>query len=138
MNLDSLQQAVYTRLNNVTAITDAVTGIYTKAPQPDAPEDDAAFPYITIGPIISTPQDTKDDNGIMALVDVHIWSRSQSALSWRGIAGDVYDALQKYALTVTGANVIDCRFDSETDFQDPEDGRTWHLVMTWRINYYLT
>lgn len=139
MNIEQLQQAVYDRLNGVAAITGAVTGIYTKAPQPDEAEDDSAFPYITIGPIIPGPMDTKDDDGGEVLVDVHIWSRSQSALTWRAIGDDVYDALQKYdALAVTGANVIDCRFDGSTDFEDPEDGQTWHYVLTFRVTYFLT
>ena len=138
MIIDALQQAVYDRLVAVPAVNDAVVGIYTKAPQDPESEDNTAFPYITIGPITATPADTKGSDGIMALVDVHVWSRSQSALSWRGIGTDIYAALQKHALAVTGANVVDCRFDAEVDYQDPDDGRTWHMVLTFRVYYFLT
>jgi hypothetical protein len=135
MKLAAVQQGVYDRLSGVTAITDAVTGIYTSVPQSPESEDASSFPYITIGPVSVTPDDTKTDDGSQALVDVHIWSRSTSALTWRAIADDVYDALQKYdALTVTGADVIDCRFDSSAEFDDP-DGVTKHQIGTYRISY---
>lgn len=135
MKIAAVQQAVYTRLNSVTAITDAVTGIYTSVPQDPESEDASAFPYITLGPVAVTPDDTKTDDGAQALFDVHIWSRSQSALTWRAIADDVYDALQKYdALAVAGVNVIDCRFDSSAEFNDP-DGKSHHQIGTYRITY---
>ena len=136
MKLETLQQAVYDRLSAVSAITDAVTGIYTTAPQAAESEDDSAFPYLTIGPVATTPDDDKDQNAVNALFDVHIWSRSQSALTWRAIADDVYAALQRHDLSVTGANVIECRFDGGVEFQDPEDLRTWHSVLTFRVLMY--
>lgn len=139
MNIQQLQKALYDRLSGVSAVSSAVVGIYTKAPQNAESEDDTAFPYITLGPFIAGAYDTKDDNGGNVLCDVHIWSRSQSSLFWRGIGDAVYDALQKYdALSVTGANVIDCRFDDAIDYADPTDGRTWHYVLTFRVTYYLT
>lgn len=135
MKLAAVQQAVYTRLNSVTAITDAVTGIYTFVPQVVDSEDDSAFPYITLGPVSVTPDDSKTDDGAQAIFDVHIWSRSKSALTWRAIADDVYDALQKYdALAVAGVTVIDCRFDSSAEFDDP-DGVSHHQIGTYRITY---
>lgn len=138
MTLAALQQAVFDRLDGLRATTlSDVQGVYTVVPQPTQPEDDSAFPFISIGPIISSPADTKTSDGIEALVDVQIWSRSQSALSWRGIADEVYAALQKYALTVTGTNVIDCRFDGTAEFMDPTDGKTWRTVLTFRVRYFL-
>lgn len=135
MKIAALQQAIYDRLSSVTAITDAVTGIYTSVPQAAESEDDSAFPYITLGPVAVSPDDSKTDSGAQALFDVHIWSRSTSALTWRAIADDVYDALQKYdALAVAGVTVVDCRFDSSAEFDDP-DGKTRHQIGTYRITY---
>lgn len=136
MNAKELQEAIYTRVN--TQVGGSVSGVYTDPPQAAQSEDDSAFPFITIGPVSATPNDTKGDNGFSTLFDVHIWSRSSSALTWRSIGDQVYDALQKYdALPVVGANVVDCRFDSSTNFDDP-DGRTKHYVLTFRVNYFLT
>lgn len=134
MKLADLQQAIYDRLTDEVGLS--VSGIYTNVTQATESESDAYFPYITISPINSTPSDTKDMNGAEVLVDVNLWSRSTSALSDRSIMDDIYDALQKYdALAVSGANVIDCRFDSGTSFPDP-DGKTRQYVSTWRVLYY--
>lgn len=136
MNTVELQQALFTRLT--AEVGGSVVGIYTDPPQATESEDDSAFPYITIGPFNGAPDDTKDDDGFQILADIHIWARSNSALTWRAIGDAVYDALQKFdALSVTGANVIDCRFDSSTNFDDP-DGRTKHYVLTFRVHYFLT
>lgn len=137
MKAAQLQQCIYDRLKAVAAVNDNVVGIYTKAPQAAQSEASSAFPFITIGPATSTPSDDKDQNAIQALVDVHIWSRSQSALAWRGLGDAVYDALQLADITVAGANVIECRFEDAVDFADPDDGRTWHYVLTFRVLYYL-
>lgn len=135
MRIAALQSAIYDRLSGYTPVSSAVTGIYTFVPQSSEAEDDSAFPYITIGPVATSPDDSKTDSGIQALFDVHIWSRSKSALTWRAIADDVYDALQKYdALPVAGVTVIDCRFDGSTEFADP-DGVTHHQIGTYRITY---
>jgi hypothetical protein len=139
VNLAELQQAVFDRLDGLRATTlSSVQAVYTVVPQSVDSGDDSVFPYITIGPLIAEPDDTKDDNGLTVLVDVHTWSRSQSALTWRTIADAVYDALQRHSLSVTGANVIECRYDGGTEFMDPDDGKTWHTVQTFRVLYYLT
>ena len=135
MKVAAVQQAIYDRLSTYSPVSDAVTGIYTDVPQAAESEDSSVFPYITIGPVAVTPDDTKSDDGAQTLVDVHIWIRSTSALTWRAIADDIYDALQKYdALAVAGVNVIDCRFDSSAEFDDP-DGKTRHQVSTFRVTY---
>lgn len=139
MNITELTQAFFDRLDDLRATTlSDVQAVYTVVPQPVQPEADSAFPYITIGPIIAEPDDTKTDNVVSALVDVHIWSRTQSALSWRALSDAVYDGLQLYDLPVPSANVIECRYDGMTEFADPEDGKTWHTVLTFRVLYFLT
>lgn len=135
MKTAQLQQALYDRLTGYTAVDSAVAGIYTTVPQVADSGDASAFPFITIGPFIESPNDTKTSDGVTVLADVHTWSRSRSALTWRQIADDVYDALQKYALPVSGVNVIDCRFDSSAEYDDA-DGVTKHHVSTFRITYF--
>lgn len=136
MNLKELQQGLYTRLN--TQVGSSFTGIYTDVPQAEDSEADSAFPFITIGPFAASNDDTKDDNGAEVLAQVHIWSRSTSALVWRGLHDAVYDALQDYrSLSVTGANIVNVLFEDSDDIADP-DGKTTHIVMRFRITYFLT
>ena len=136
MITNAVQQAVYDRLTGYSAVSSAITGVYTKAPQSTTPESPTPFPYITLGSVSVTPEDTKDNNGAQVLVDVHLWSRD-TPVTWRAILSDIYAALHHYALPVTGANVIDCRLDSSVDFADPEDAETWHAVQTFRVSYYI-
>lgn len=139
MNTAEVTQAIYTRLDGLRATTlSDVQAVYTVVPQSTTPESNTPFPYIVVTGINTQPDDTKDDNGIQCLIDVHTFSRSQSSLTWRAIADAVYDGLQKHSLSVTGANVIECRYDGGTEFEDPDDGKTWHVVQTFRVFYYLT
>lgn len=136
MNIKELQQGLYTRLNS--QVGGSFVGIYTSVPQAEDSEADSAFPFITIGPFAASNDDTKDDNGAEVVAQVHIWSRSKSALVWRGLHDAVYDALQDYrSLSVTGANIVNVLFDGSDDFDDP-DGRTVHVVMRFRVSYFLT
>ena len=136
MNTKQLQQALYTRLNS--QVGGSVVGIYTDVPQADDSELDSAYPFITIGPFVGSNDDTKDDNGVDVVAHVHIWSRSTSALTWRELHDDVFDALQDYrSLPVTGANVVNLLYEGSEDFPDP-DGKTTHVVMRFRVSYFLT
>lgn len=134
MKTEALQQAIYDRLNGVTEITDAVTGIYTKVPQAAQSEDGSAFPFVTIGPFTPTPWNTDDTKGVTVLADVGVWSRSNSDLARRSISDDVYDALDRYQLSITGANTVDCLFENMVELDDP-DGVTTHSILTFRITY---
>ncbi|MCJ8334563.1 MAG: DUF3168 domain-containing protein [Epibacterium sp.] len=135
MMTDDLQRGVYTRLNSVAAITGAVTGIYTDVPQAAQSEDDSAFPYLTIGPFNVNRDEDKGVNGVNVLFQVHIWSRSQSALTWRAIEDDIYNALHRTGLLTVGtANVVECVFEGSDSFDDP-DGRTHHCVTSFRVLY---
>ena len=135
MKTAPVQQAVYDRLVSYPAVNDAVAGVYTEVPQSAWSEQSSDYPFITVNLASVTPDDTKTDNGATALIDVHVWSRSHSALTWRAIADNVYEALQKYDdLPVAGVNVIDCRFEGATESDDP-DGVTHHQIGTYRVNY---
>lgn len=133
MLLDELQRALYTRLN---AEITGVTGVYDTPPQSDDSGDDSAFPYIKIGPFIPAPWDTDGSNGITVLADISLASRT-TGLTRRGIMGQIYSALHKYDLPITGANTVDCLFEAETDFEDP-DNITHRNVATFRVTYVIT
>lgn len=138
MRTAELQQAVYDRLTGDANLMAAITGVYTTAPQSSEPEEDTAFPYVTINLVGVRNDDDKDENAISADVDIHLWARSQSALAWRDIADMIYDRMHRCDLSVTGANVIECDFQSRIDMQDPHSLRTWHVVQTFTVLYYPT
>lgn len=136
MNSANLHQAVYTRLAGFTALTSQLgtSGVLSRVPQPDEPEDNAAFPYVTFSFPDLNPFDTDDIDGIEATLRVHVWSRSQSDLVWKRVVDSVYDCLHKYQIPISGANTVDCLFTDGTVMDDP-DGYTTHAVSTFRITY---
>lgn len=145
MNMAEVQEAIVDRLGAVAAVTGLLgsapsyqaNAIYTNVSQPDAPESTGAFPYIVVSGVTATPQDDKDQNAVEALVDVHAFHRTNSQKALNELSDAVYDALHLHALSVTGANLIECRFNNAVDFEDPDDGRTWHSVRTFKVLYYL-
>lgn len=134
MNSTNLHQAIYTRLAGYTALTSKVVGIYSQVPQPDDAQLDSAFPYVTLGPYFHTPFDTDDDDGQRVAAQIHIWDRSTTELTRAAIQDAIYDALHKFDLVISGANTIDCLFESAVKMYDP-DGKTSHSVLTFRITY---
>lgn len=136
MNLGAVQQAVYTRLSNFTALTSQLgsTGIKSRVPQVTEAEAEAAFPYVTFGFPSVLPWDTKSDDGGNAILQVHVWSRSQSSLQYQSILTSVYDALDKYDLVISGAATVTVDFQGSTYFEDP-DGVTVHGISDFRITY---
>lgn len=137
MNAEGLAQAIYDVLSGDPAVSGAMVGIYTDVAQVSQSEDDSAFPYLTIGPYTFSRNDTKTEDGQSVAVTLNIWSRSNSALTWQALRSDVYDAMHRAALTVSGQNVISCLFDSSNDFEDP-DGKTRHITLDFRITYFAT
>lgn len=134
MNSVALHQAIYTRLAGFTALTSQVVGVYSKVPQPDQAEDDAAFPFVTIGPHTRRPFDTDDDDGQQVTAAIHVWDRFTSELSRAAVRDAVYDALHKYDLPISGADTLDCLFINEGGFEDP-DGKTFHSILQFRVTY---
>lgn len=136
MNSANLHQAVYTRLAGFTALTSQLgsVGVQSQVPQPDDAGNASAFPYVTFSFPDLSPWDTDDIDGIDATLRVHVWSRSQSDLTWKRIVDSVYDCLHKYQIPIAAANTVDCLFTSSTVMDDP-DGITLHGVVEFRITY---
>ena len=134
MDSAALHQSIYTRLAGFTALTSKVVGIYSRAPDPVNAGDNASFPYIVFNQASLAPFDTKSSDGASALVDVHAFTRTQSALVRLAIADEIYNALHKFDLVIAGANTIAVGFENKVEFDDP-DGKTIHTAMTFRVVY---
>lgn len=134
MNDAALQQAIYTRLSNFTALTSGLGtgGIGTKQPQTDTPEDRAAFPYVVFNFAAQGAWDTKTTDGNKVLLNVHMFSRTSSDLARRQAEQPVYDALHKHDF---GGNILDCLWRSKSENDDP-DGLTKHSTMIFEVTMH--
>lgn len=134
MNIAELQQALWTRLNS--QLSGSFVGIYHDVPQADESEDDAAYPFLTLGPYFATPFDDKGQQGGDVLFQAHIWTRTHDNLARAALRDGVYDALHRYGITITGTDYTNLIFESSDDLAD-SDGKTRHIVMRFRVTYLL-
>lgn len=118
----ALQQAIYARLSAVVSVA-----VYDHTPQ------DVAFPYVVIGEDDTViPFDTDDSVGAESTINIHVWSRYRGWKEVKEIQREVYQALHRYELSVTGAHVVTVEFDDARTFLD-QDGLTRHGVTRFRI-----
>lgn len=92
----------------------------------------APFPYVTIGELICTADDTKDKPAHDVLASIHAWSRQRTSAEAKALQASIYAALHFVALTVAGFNVTWCKFESASCDID-EDGITHHALARYRI-----
>jgi hypothetical protein len=129
-----LQIGIYAALDADTALSALIVGIYDNPSQAGNPEDDTAFPYVTISDGSSTPWDTDTKTGQESIAQVHVWSRASNALQVKQIQGAIYDVLHRGTLTITGSVFIGSDSITQTVERDP-DGITRHGVQEFRIIY---
>lgn len=136
----AVQQAIHARLAAWAPLVALVgTRIYDDvSPEGHLPAGSinpaTAFPYVTHGVASSVDWSTDDDatTGVEVVYMVHGWSRYAGAKEVKQIADAVYAALNRYALVVSGANVVLNDFDDAEYMRDP-DGKTRHSVQRFRI-----
>jgi hypothetical protein len=98
--LAAIQTALYERLNGASLGGTVVHFI----PQKDDSGDDTGFPYIVMGRIIFTEDDTQTVNGGAFVCRIHTHTRGQSMTPCKAIQDAIFTALHHQSLTVTGAN----------------------------------
>ena len=124
----AVQQAVYTALTGDAAVQALIGNparVYDHAPQ------DATFPYVVTGESTAVDWDTKSEDGMEQTLTVHSWSRYRGLSEVKRIMAAVVDALDKQALSVTGHDLVQLRFEFSDTFLD-EDGLTRHGVQRFR------
>ena len=124
----ALQQAVFTALSGDSAVQALVGNparVYDHVPQ------DTTFPYVAMGEVAAADWDTKSEDGMDQTFMVHTWSRYRGMSEAKRIMGAVVDALDKVALSVTGHDLVQLRFEFSDTFLD-EDGLTRHGVQRFR------
>lgn len=134
MRAADLQRSIYGALTGDATLMALITGVYADVRQPDLPEADSDFPYVVIGQDNLSPFDTKTDNGASALCQIDVWSRQNNLTEAKDVASAIYAILQNGSLTITGADHILTRVESETFSSDP-DGQTKRGMCMYRVIY---
>lgn len=118
----SIQASVYQLLTSVAGMPP----VYDDVPQ------GAQFPYIVIGDDISTPFDDDCGVGAETLVTIHVWSTYSGRREVKDILALIYSAMNRAKLPLNNAYTVDCNFDYQDTFLDP-DGVTRHGIIRFRL-----
>ena len=121
----ALQEALYSRLNDDSTLGALVTGVF------DAVPDDTALPIAVIGPSTSTDDATKTLDARDYVFNVDVWSNYRGMKETKNIVKQVYSLLHDYALTVSGASMVNLRCEFTTELLE-DNGVTRHGVMRFR------
>ena len=122
---EALQDAIFAALQGDANLMQVVEEIW------DEPDEDAPFPYVSIGDSTVVDNGTKTENGTEHTLTLHTWSQAAGRSETKQIMGLVYAALHEKDLSLVGDRLINLRFEFGDDFRDP-DGRTYRGVMRFR------
>ena len=123
MKGDALQRAIYSKLTGNVALMALIEGVYADVTQPNLPEDDSDFPYVTIGNDQLFSWDTKTNFGARGDCQIDVWSRQNNLTEAKSIGSAIHSALHYQPLTIVGANHIQTIIQNESYSKDP-DGHT--------------
>ena len=122
----ALQQTVFNALDQSSTLQNLVTDVYDFVPE------GTAFPYVKIGEQTMVDNGTKDKKGSDFTIEVHTFSRYRGSVEIKNIMSVVYDILHESSLSVSGADLINMRFEF-SDIIKENDGLTTHGVQRFRV-----
>lgn len=134
MTFWELQQAILDRLEGFSALT-ALLASDPRASRPaiyDHVPQDAAFPYVVVGDTTALEWDTDTSTGHEHTVTLHAWSEYRGRKEVKQIQGELYNALHRHDLSITGEHTVTCEHEYAESLLDP-DGITRHGVARFRV-----
>ena len=121
-----LQQTVFNALDQSSTLQNLVTDVYDFVPE------STAFPYVKIGEQTMVDDGTKDKKGSDFTIEVHTFSRYRGSVEIKNIMSVVYDILHESSLSVSGASLVNMRFEF-SDIIKENDGLTTHGLQRFRV-----
>ena len=121
-----LQQTVFNALDQSSTLQNLVTDVYDFVPE------STAFPYVKVGEQTMVDNGTKDKKGSDFTIEVHTFSRYRGSVEIKNIMSVVYDILHESSLSVSGASLVNMRFEF-SDIIKENDGLTTHGVQRFRV-----
>ena len=122
----ALRQTVFNALDQSSTLQNLVTDVYDFVPE------GTAFPYVKIGEQTMVDNGTKNKQGTDFTIEVHTFSRYRGSVEIKNIMSVVYDILHESSLSVSGADLINMRFEF-SDIIKENDGLTTHGVQRFRV-----
>jgi len=126
-----LQKTVFDTLDGDSNLQSKVSDVYNFVPQ------NTAYPYVQVGDDSMADNSTKDLDGNIHSIMIHTWSRYRGDKEAKEIMARIYELLHNSSLSVSGASLVNARFETSDILNDP-DGITKHGVQRFRFVIYDT
>jgi len=124
-----LQKSIFNALDGDSTLQNLVTDVYDFVPE------NTAFPYVKVGEETSLDNGTKTLQGNEHTLVIHTFSRYRGSKEVKEIMSRIYTLLHESSLSVTGASLVNLRFEF-SDVIKENDGFTSHGLQRFRAIVY--
>ena len=124
-----LQKSIFNALDGDSTLQNLVTDVYDFVPE------NTAFPYVKVGEETSLDNGTKTLQGNEHTLVIHTFSRYRGSKEVKEIMSRIYALLHESSLSVTGASLVNLRFEF-SDVIKENDGFTSHGLQRFRAVVY--
>jgi hypothetical protein len=124
-----LQKSIFNALDGDSTLQNLVTDVYDFVPE------NTAFPYVKVGEETSLDNGTKTLQGNEHTLVIHTFSRYRGSKEVKEIMSRIYALLHESSLSVTGASLVNLRFEF-SDVIKENDGLTSHGLQRFRAIVY--
>ena len=121
-----LQKTIYDTLSGDSTLTSTYgANVYDYVP------DNSSFPYIKVGEETSVDNGTKTLQGNEHTLVIHTFSQYRGSKEVKNIMSRIYALLHESSLSVSGASLVNLRFEF-SDVIKENDGLTTHGLQRFR------
>lgn len=124
-----LQKSIFNALDGDSTLQNLVTDVYDFVPE------NTVFPYVKVGEETSLDNGTKTLQGNEHTLVIHSFSRYRGSKEVKEIMSRIYALLHESSLSVTGASLVNLRFEF-SDVIKENDGFTSHGLQRFRAVVY--
>ena len=121
----ALQKTVFDALDGDSTLQSLVTDVFDFVPET------TAFPYVKVGEETAVDNGTKTLQGNDHTLVIHTFSRYRGSKETKEIMSRIYALLHESSLTVSGASLVNLRFEF-SDIIKENDGLTTHGLQRFR------
>ena len=121
----ALQKTVFDALDGDSTLQSLVTDVFDFVPET------TAFPYVKVGEETAVDNGTKTLQGNDHTLVIHTFSRYRGSKETKEIMSRIYALLHESSLTVSGASLVNLRFEF-SDIIKENDGLTTHSLQRFR------
>jgi hypothetical protein len=125
--LGPFSTAAYARITGDVPFMALIKGVFD-----DVPEGEN-FPYVSFGEATENSWDCFGQDGVDAVINLHVWSRYRGFSEAQGINNALIGLLDNdVGLSIAGYATVLLNYDSSQQLRDP-DGITRHIVTRFRV-----